>query len=70
MNTVPAEQYRIEQIQILNWGGYGGLQVLQAGRTSTAILGPSGRGKVHPPGRYGVGDHAEPAGVQPGRARR
>ena len=45
MNTVPAEQYRIEQIQILNWGGYAGLQVLQAGRTSTAILGPSGRGK-------------------------
>jgi len=45
MNTVPAGQYRIEQIQILNWGGYAGLQVMQAGRTSTAILGPSGRGK-------------------------
>ena len=45
MNTVPAEQYRIEQVQILNWGGYAGLQVMQAGRTSTAILGPSGRGK-------------------------
>ena len=45
MNTVPAEQYRIEQVQILNWGGYAGLQVMRAGRTSTAILGPSGRGK-------------------------
>ena len=45
MNTVPAGQYRIEQVQILNWGGYAGLQVMQSGRTSTAILGPSGRGK-------------------------
>ena len=45
MNTARAEQYRIEQVQILNWGGYAGLQVMQAGRTSTAILGPSGRGK-------------------------
>ncbi|MGO9295529.1 MAG: ATP-binding protein [Streptosporangiaceae bacterium] len=45
MSTVPAEQYRIEQVQILNWGGYAGLQVMRAGRVSTAILGPSGRGK-------------------------
>jgi uncharacterized protein YPO0396 len=45
MSTVPAEQYRIEQVQILNWGGYAGLQAMRAGRTSTAILGPSGRGK-------------------------
>ena len=45
MITVPAGQYRIEQVQILNWGGYAGLQMMQAGRTSTAILGPSGRGK-------------------------
>jgi uncharacterized protein YPO0396 len=45
MNTVPAGQYRTEQVQILNWGGYAGLQVMQAGRASTAILGPSGRGK-------------------------
>ena len=45
MNTVPPEQYRIEQVQVLNWGGYAGLQVMQAGRTSMAILGPSGRGK-------------------------
>jgi len=45
MSMVSAEQYRIEQVQILNWGGYTGLQVMQAGRVSTAILGPSGRGK-------------------------
>ena len=45
MNTGPAQQYRIEQVQILNWGGYAGLQVMWAGRTSMAILGPSGRGK-------------------------
>src|SRR6266849_2167587 len=45
MSPVPAEQYRIERVQILNWGGYTGLQVMQAGRASTAILGPSGRGK-------------------------
>jgi uncharacterized protein YPO0396 len=43
--TVPAEQYRIEQVQILNWGGFSGLQIMQAGRASTALLGPSGRGK-------------------------
>ncbi|HJY58067.1 MAG TPA: ATP-binding protein, partial [Streptosporangiaceae bacterium] len=45
MNAVPAEQYRIEQVQILNWGGYADLQVMRTGRTSTAVLGPSGRGK-------------------------
>ena len=45
MTRVSAEQYRIEQVQILNWGGYCGLQVMRAGRGSTAILGPSGRGK-------------------------
>jgi uncharacterized protein YPO0396 len=45
MSTVTAEQYRIEQVQVLNWGGFADLQVMQAGRTSTAILGPSGRGK-------------------------
>ena len=45
MSTVPAGQYRIEQVQILNWGGYIGLQVMRSGRGSTAILGPSGRGK-------------------------
>ena len=45
MTAVSVEQYRIEQVQILNWGGYADLQVMQAGRGSTAILGPSGRGK-------------------------
>lgn len=45
MSAVPAGQYRIEQVQVINWGGYAGLQVMQAGRSSTAILGPSGRGK-------------------------
>jgi uncharacterized protein YPO0396 len=45
MMSVPAEQYRIERVQILNWGGYSGLQIMRAGRTSTALLGPSGRGK-------------------------
>jgi len=41
MSMLSAEQYRIKQVQILNWGGYTGLQVMRAGRTSTAILGPS-----------------------------
>jgi uncharacterized protein YPO0396 len=45
MSTVAAEQYRIEQVQVLNWGGFADLQVMRAGRASTAILGPSGRGK-------------------------
>lgn len=45
MNETMAGQYRIEEVQVLNWGGYGGLQVMRAGRMSTAILGPSGRGK-------------------------
>jgi len=45
MTTIPAGQFRIEQVQLLNWGGYAGLQVMRAGRASTAILGPSGRGK-------------------------
>ncbi|MBP2320520.1 uncharacterized protein YPO0396 [Kibdelosporangium banguiense] len=38
-------QFRIEKVQILNWGGYSGLQVMHVGRVGTAILGPSGRGK-------------------------
>lgn len=45
MTQIPAEQYRIDRVQVLNWGGYRGLQTMHAGRTSTAILGPSGRGK-------------------------
>jgi uncharacterized protein YPO0396 len=38
-------QFRIEKVQILNWGGFTGLQVMHVGRVGTAILGPSGRGK-------------------------
>jgi uncharacterized protein YPO0396 len=45
MNGALIGQYRIEEVQVLNWGGYCGLQVMRAGRVSTAILGPSGRGK-------------------------
>jgi uncharacterized protein YPO0396 len=45
VTAAPAEQFRIERVQVLNWGGYAGLQVMSMGRTSTAILGPSGRGK-------------------------
>jgi len=45
MTEVPSGQFRIERVQVLNWGGYAGLQVMSAGRASTAILGPSGRGK-------------------------
>jgi len=32
MNETTARQYRIEEVQVLNWGGYGGLQVMRAGR--------------------------------------
>ena len=45
MNEIPTDQYRIERVQVLNWGSYSGLQVMRVGRKSTAILGPSGRGK-------------------------
>ncbi|WP_410652337.1 ATP-binding protein [Amycolatopsis sp. cmx-4-54] len=38
-------QFRIEKVQVLNWGAYSGLQVMHVGRSGTAILGPSGRGK-------------------------
>lgn len=38
-------QFRIDHVQVLNWGAYSGLQVMAAGRASTALLGPSGRGK-------------------------
>ena len=42
-DTVPAGQFRIEQVQILNWGGYAGLQVMRAGRTSMPSSGlPAG----------------------------
>jgi hypothetical protein len=38
-------QFRITQVQLLNWGGYCGLQTMPVRRAGTAILGPSGRGK-------------------------
>ncbi|WP_433476489.1 ATP-binding protein [Spirillospora sp. CA-142024] len=38
-------QFRISQVQILNWGPYSGLQTMNAARSGAAILGPSGRGK-------------------------
>ncbi|MEV4569549.1 SbcC/MukB-like Walker B domain-containing protein [Nonomuraea sp. NPDC049419] len=38
-------QFRISQVQVLNWGAYSGLQTMTVARSGTAILGPSGRGK-------------------------
>ncbi|KPG79865.1 ATP-binding protein [Frigoribacterium sp. RIT-PI-h] len=38
-------QYRIEQVQLLNWGSYAGLHRMPVGRGGIAILGPTGRGK-------------------------
>lgn len=38
-------QFRIEQVQLLNWGGYDGLHTMPVGRGGLAILGPTGRGK-------------------------
>jgi uncharacterized protein YPO0396 len=38
-------QFRISQVQILNWGAYSGLQTLTVAPSGTAIVGPSGRGK-------------------------
>lgn len=38
-------QYRIELVQLLNWGGYAGLHRMPVGRGGIAILGPTGRGK-------------------------
>ena len=38
-------QYRIEQVQLLNWGSYSGLHRMPVGRGGIAILGPTGRGK-------------------------
>ena len=34
-------QFRIEKVQVLNWGGYSDLQVMHVERAGTAILGPS-----------------------------
>lgn len=44
MTTAPG-QFRITLVQLLNWGGFTQLQVVEAGRRGTALLGPSGRGK-------------------------
>lgn len=38
-------QFRISEVQILNWGAYSGLQTMTVARSGTAIVGPSGRGK-------------------------
>ena len=38
-------QFRISQVQVLNWGAYSGLQTTTVARSGTAIVGPSGRGK-------------------------
>jgi uncharacterized protein YPO0396 len=38
-------QFRIELVQLLNWGGYDGLHRMPVGRGGIAILGPTGRGK-------------------------
>lgn len=38
-------QFRISQVQILNWGAYSGLQTMTVAPSGTAIVGPSGRGK-------------------------
>ncbi|WP_169566300.1 ATP-binding protein [Microbacterium luticocti] len=38
-------QFRIERVQVLNWGAYRGHKEMRVSRSGTAILGPSGRGK-------------------------
>jgi uncharacterized protein YPO0396 len=38
-------QFRISQVQVLNWGAYSGLQTMTVARSGAAIVGPSGRGK-------------------------
>lgn len=52
MNDLPEDdgllrrgQFRIELVQLLNWGGYDGLHRMPVGRGGIAILGPTGRGK-------------------------
>ncbi|WP_432874805.1 Wadjet anti-phage system protein JetD domain-containing protein [Kribbella sp. CA-245084] len=39
------EQFRIAQVQLLNWGRYSNLETMLVGRAGTAILGPTGAGK-------------------------
>lgn len=38
-------QFRVDLVQILNWGGYNGLHPMPVGKRGTAILGPTGMGK-------------------------
>jgi uncharacterized protein YPO0396 len=38
-------QFRITQVQVLNWGAYSGLQTMTVAHSGTAIVGPSARGK-------------------------
>lgn len=38
-------QFRIQRVQVLNWGAYQGRKEMRVSRGGTAILGPSGRGK-------------------------
>ncbi|MGH1523247.1 ATP-binding protein [Leifsonia sp. L25] len=52
MTDLPADdgllrrgQFRIELVQLLNWGSYDGLHRMPVGRGGIAILGPTGRGK-------------------------
>ncbi|WP_435070837.1 ATP-binding protein [Amycolatopsis thermoflava] len=45
VNGQGAAQFRISEVQILNWGAYTGLQTMTVARSGTAIVGPSGRGK-------------------------
>jgi uncharacterized protein YPO0396 len=44
-NGQSSAQFRISQVQVLNWGAYSGLQAMTVTRAGTAIVGPSGRGK-------------------------
>lgn len=52
MNDLPVDdgllrrgQFRIELVQLLNWGGYQDIHRMPVGRGGIAILGPTGRGK-------------------------
>jgi uncharacterized protein YPO0396 len=45
MTSTAPGQFRITRTQLLNWGGFTQLQIVEAGRRGTALLGPSGRGK-------------------------
>ncbi len=44
-DAIVDNQFRIELVQILNWGSYAGLHQMPVGHHGTAILGPTGMGK-------------------------